>query len=125
MNMSSGARRIGAFALSGALLLAPVALTAAPSATAAPGDSTITLTSAQLTDSGFTKQPNVVGWGGTATISAHSGSFAPVGGISTTVKADGTYSVTFEVTESGRCGYTLGAGLNEEWLGVEFQLRTT
>jgi hypothetical protein len=270
-------RRISAFALSGALLLAPVVLVAAPSATAAPGDKAITLTAAQLTDAGFpktpntaawdpgtaalltqtaaqwqdvvitgkapryadpgalltmsrfvpsdlkgsgvqkplnitayavgdqtegtspefigfqfqftttgsgkalpggrssavtlgekelaaagfTKQPNVVGWGGTATISAHrvqagapvtlkgtapatlkagtaltlnrftatdkqgSGSFTPVGGISTSVKVDGTYSLTFEVNERGRYGYTFGAGLNEGWLGVEFQLKAT
>ena len=54
-----------------------------------------------------------------------SGHFDPVGTVSTVVKADGTYELTFEVNERGRYGYTLGAGLSEEWIGVEFQLTTT
>ena len=37
----------------------------------------------------------------------------------------GTFELTFEVNQPGRYGYTLGAGLNEEWIGIEFQLKTT
>ena len=29
------------------------------------------------------------------------------------------------LAQPGRFGYTLGAGLNEEWIGIEFQLKTT
>ncbi len=54
-----------------------------------------------------------------------SGHFEPVGTTSTVVKADGTFELTFEVNQPGRYGYTLGAGLNEEWIGIEFQLKTT
>ncbi len=123
--------------------------------------SAVTLSQKKLTEAGFTKKPNVVGWGGTATLSAHkapagapvtikgtapkelqagtvltlerftatdkqgSGSFSPVGNVTTTVKSDGTFSLTFEINEQGHYGYTLGAGLNEEWIGIEFQLKTT
>ncbi len=115
----------------------------------------------KLAAAGFTKKPNVVGWGGTATISTSkakagapvtisgtaptelkpgtvlslerfvatdkkgSGHFEPVAATSTVVKSDGTFELTFEVNQPGRYGYTLGAGLNEEWIGIEFQLKTT
>lgn len=130
-------------------------------APSAGSSSAVTLSGPKLTAAGFTKKPNVVGWGGTAVISTHkakagapvtitgtapsevkpgtvltlerfvptdkkgSGSFEPVGSVSTVVKADGTFELTFEVNQAGRYGYTLGAGLNEEWIGIEFQLKTT
>lgn len=131
---------------------------AAPSS----GQSTaVHLNSRQLAKAGFTKKVNTVGWGGTATISAHkvpagspvtikgtapdyvkpgtvlqlerfvatdklgSGSFTPLPGIQTQVATDGTFSITFEINERGRYGYTLGTPLGEEWVGMEFQLRTT
>ncbi len=123
--------------------------------------SAVVLRAKRLAAVGFTKAPNVVGWGGTAVISANrakagtpvtlsgtapaelkpgtvlalerfvptdkkgSGHFEPVGNVATVVKADGTYSLTFELNQKGRYGYTFGAGRNEEWLGVEFQLKTT
>ena len=131
-----------------------------------PAPSTASSTAVQLkgkklSAAGFTKKPNVVGWGGTAAIStskAKAGApvtisgtapaelrparsspssassrptrrapahFEPVGSTSTVVKADGTFELTFEVNQPGRYGYTLGAGLNEEWIGIEFQLKTT
>lgn len=129
----------------------------------APGTGSATsveLTGKKLAAAGFTKKPNVVGWGGTASISTAkaragapvtisgtapaelkpgtvlslerfvptdrkgSGHFEPVGSTSTVVKADGTFELTFEVHQPGRYGYTLGAGLNEEWIGIEFQLKT-
>lgn len=121
----------------------------------------VTLSGPKLAAAGFTKTPNTVGWGGTATLSTSraragspvtisgraptnlkpgtvltlqrftptdrkgSGHFDPVGNVSTVVKADGTYELTFEINERGRYGYTLGAGLSQEWIGVEFQLTTT
>lgn len=117
------------------------------------------LTSKQLTRAGFTKTVNVVGWGGTATISASaakagapvtitgkapeaikpgtalqlerfvatdklgSGHFEPIG-AQTIVKDDRTFTLTFEVNQRGVYGYTLGAGVGQEWVGMEFQLRT-
>lgn len=123
--------------------------------------SAVDLSGRKLAAAGFTKVPNVVGWGGTATLSTTrakagapvtisgsapaelkpgttlllerfvptdkkgSGHFEPVGNVSTVVKADGTFELTFEVNQKGRYGYTLGAGLNEEWIGIEFQLKTT
>ena len=117
------------------------------------------MTSKQLTRAGFTKTVNVVGWGGTATISASaakagapvtitgkapdvikpgtalqlerfvatdklgSGHFEPLG-IQTIVKDDRSFSLTFEVNQRGVYGYTLGAGVGQEWVGMEFQLRT-
>jgi hypothetical protein len=123
--------------------------------------SAVTLSAKQLDAAGFTRAPNVVGWGGTATISKHrakagtpvaiagtapkevppgtiltlerftatdkkgSGSFSPVGEVTTVVRPDGTFSLTFEINEKGRYGYTLGAGISEQWVGVEFQLVTT
>lgn len=121
----------------------------------------VTLSAGKLAKAGFTKAPNVVGWGGTAALSTNrakagapvtisgkapaqlkpgttltlerfvptdrlgSGSFEPVGTAATVVKADGTYELTFELNQKGRYGYTFGAGLDEEWIGVEFQLKTT
>jgi hypothetical protein len=133
------------------------------SGTAAPkgSSSAVSLTAKQLEKAGFTRSANVVGWGGTATLSRHnakagtpvtisgtapkelvpgtvlslerfaatdkkgSGSFTPVGDVVTTVQPDGTFSLTFEVNEKGRYGYTLGAGISEQWVGIEFQLKTT
>jgi hypothetical protein len=60
-----------------------------------------------------------------ATDKKGSGSFSPVGDITTTVQEDSTFSLTFEINELGRYGYTLGAGVGEEWVGIEFQLKTT
>ena len=121
----------------------------------------VTLSAGKLAKAGFTKTPNVVGWGGTATLSTNkakagapvtmsgkapsqlkpgtslalerfvptdklgSGSFEAVPNVTTVVKADGTYEITFELNQKGRYGYTFGAGLDEEWIGVEFQLKTT
>lgn len=117
------------------------------------------MTSKQLARAGFTKGVNVVGWGGTATISTSaakagtpvtisgkapdaikpgtalqlerfvatdklgSGHFEPLG-IQTVVKDDRNFSLTFEVNQRGVYGYTLGAGVGQEWVGMEFQLRT-
>jgi hypothetical protein len=61
----------------------------------------------------------------TATDKKGSGSFAPVGNVTTTVQEDGTFALTFEINEVGRYGYTLGAGVNDQWVGIEFQLKTT
>jgi hypothetical protein len=131
-------------------------------ATKVPGSSkAVTLSAAQLAKAGFAKVPNVVGWGGTATLSTRktpagtpvtisgkapaqlkpgtvltlgrfvatdkkgSGHFEAVDSVQTTVQSDGSFSLTFEVNQPGRFGYTLGAGLNEEWIGIEFQLKTT
>ena len=60
-----------------------------------------------------------------ATDTKGSGSFEPVANVQTVVRSDGTYSLTFEVNQPGRYGYTLGAGLDQQWVGVEFQLKTT
>jgi hypothetical protein len=134
---------------------------AAPSSTSKWSAAAVQLSGPKLAAAGFTTTPNVVGWGGTATLSTSkaragspvtiagrapaelkpgtvltlqrfaatdkkgSGSFEPVGSISTVVKPDGSFELTFEVNEQGRYGYTLGAGLNEEWIGIEFQLKTT
>lgn len=54
-----------------------------------------------------------------------SGSFEAVPGVQTQVATDGTFSVTFEINTKGRYGYTLGTAVGEEWVGMEFQLRTT
>jgi hypothetical protein len=132
-----------------------------PSSTTKWSAAAVPLSGQKLAAAGFTKTPNVVGWGGTATLSTSttragspvtiagrapaelkpgtvltlqrfaatdrkgSGHFEPVGNVSTVVKADGTYQLTFEVDERGRYGYTFGAGLDEQWIGVEFQLKTT
>jgi hypothetical protein len=136
--------------------------TTGPSTLAPKGSAfALSLTAKQLARAGFTRTPNVVGWGGTATISAHraragapvtltgtapkelaagtvltlqrfvptdkrgSGSFVPVGDVITTVQSDGTFALAFELNEPGRYGYSLGAPLNQQWLGIEFQLKTT
>ena len=131
--------------------------TGTPSGSAAA----VELSGKKLAKAGFTKKPNVVGWGGTATLSAHranagtpvtlkgtapkevapgtvltlerfvptdkkgSGSFAPVGNVATVVKPDGSFTLVFEVNETGRYGYTFGAALGQQWVGIEFQLKTT
>lgn len=135
--------------------------TGAPSP--APGGSSVAvqLKAKKLAAAGFTRTPNVTGWGGTATISTHrakagapvtisgtapaelvpgtvltlerfvptdkkgSGHFEAVDSIQTVVAANGTFALTFELNQQGRYGYTLGAGMNEQWIGVEFQLKTT
>jgi hypothetical protein len=132
-------------------------------ATRGPGGSStaVPLKAKKLAAAGFTRTPNVVGWGGTAAISTHrapagapvtisgtapaelkpgttlilqrfvptdkkgSGHFESVDSVQTVVAADGSFTLTFEVNQQGRYGYTLGAGLNEEWIGIEFQLKTT
>lgn len=133
------------------------------SSTLAPKGSAyaVSLTAKQLARAGFTRTANVTGWGGTATLSAHraragapltitgtappelaagsvltlerfvptdkrgSGSFTRVGDVSTVVQSDGTFALTFELNEPGRYGYTLGAPLGEQWIGIEFQVNTT
>lgn len=129
---------------------------------AAPGGaaSAVQLTGRQLAKAGFTRTPNVVGWGGTATISRSS---APAGApitirgtapdfvepgttlrltrfvptdkkgsghfedlpVTTKVKADRTFELTFELNVPGTFGYGLGAAQNFEWVGIEFQVTTT
>ena len=54
-----------------------------------------------------------------------SGSFESVPGVQTQVATDGTFQLTFEINQVGRYGYTLGTAVGEEWVGMEFQLRTT
>ncbi len=123
--------------------------------------SAVQLSAKQFAAAGFTRTPNVVGWGGTASISASSakagtpvtisgtapaevkpgsvltlhrfvptdrqgsGHFEPVGNVSTLVAADGTFSLTFEINQPGRAGYSLGTTVGQEWVGIEFQLKTT
>jgi hypothetical protein len=48
-----------------------------------------------------------------------------MGDVTTVVREDSTFGLTFEVNEKGRYGYTLGAGIGEQWIGIEFQLKTT
>jgi len=54
-----------------------------------------------------------------------SGSFESVPGVQTQVATDGTFQLTFEINQVGRYGYTLGTAVGQEWVGMEFQLRTT
>ncbi len=54
-----------------------------------------------------------------------SGSFEQVAGVQTQVATDGSFSLTFEINQTGRYGYTLGTAVGQEWVGMEFQLRTT
>lgn len=62
----------------------------------------------------------------TATDKMGSGSFAPVGDIATVVNPDGSFSLTFEINEKGRYGYSLGAVVGQDqYAGIEFQLKTT
>ena len=135
-------------------------ITGSGSAAAQGSASAVQLTSRQLTKAGFTTTPNVVGWGGTATIDR---STAPAGApititgtapefvkpgttlqlsrfvatdrkgsghfenlpITTKVKADGTFELTFELNVPGTFGYGLGAAQKFEWVGIEFQVTTT
>ncbi len=126
-----------------------------------PNDAAVILTAKELGRAGFTKVPNIVGWGGTGTLSrakakagqpitvsgkapaqltpgtiltlkrfvatdrSGSGSFVPVGTAITAVQGDGTYSLTFEPAERGVYGYTLGASQADQWLGLEFRVKTT
>lgn len=53
-----------------------------------------------------------------------SGSFESLG-ISTQVATDRTFSLTFEINTKGVDGYSLGSVEGEEWIGMEFQLKTT
>ena len=67
--MNQRARQLAISITAGAMVLAPV-LALAPSASA---DTTVTLTSQQLTQEGFPKKPNVAAWGGgTASLPTHS-----------------------------------------------------
>lgn len=130
------------------------------SASAKGSANAVQLTSRQLAKSGFTKTPNVVGWGGTATISrttAPAGAPITISGtapdvikpgttlqlsrfvatdrqgsghfedlpIRTKVKSDGTFELTFELNVPGTFGYGLGADMEFDWLGIEFQVTTT
>jgi len=54
-----------------------------------------------------------------------SGSFETLPGIQTQVATDGTFSMTFEINVKGVYGYSLGTIQGEEWVGMEFQLKTT
>lgn len=117
----------------------------------------VTLTSGQLARAGFTRTPNVVGWGGTASLSSSrvtpgqsvtvagtapsvakrgqvlqlksfvatdrrgSGHFDDVG-ITTKVRKNGTFTLTFTPSGNGTTGYTLGFPGQFEWLGLEFQV---
>lgn len=54
-----------------------------------------------------------------------SGHFEPIGNVQTVVAADGTFTLTFELNQPGRYGYSLGTAQNFEWVGIEFQLKTT
>ncbi len=54
-----------------------------------------------------------------------SGHFEPVVGAQTKVKSDGSYSLTMELSKRGLHGYSLGLEQGGEWVGVEFQVKTT
>jgi len=135
--------------------------TTGDSTAAAKGSAqSVQLTSKQLRRAGFTKTPNVVGWGGTATISrtkAPAGAPITISGtapefvdpgavmqlsrfvatdkkgsghfeqlpISTVVKDDRTFELTFELNVPGTFGYGLGVDEEFEWVGIEFQVTTT
>lgn len=53
-----------------------------------------------------------------------SGSFETLP-IQTQVATDGTFQLTFEINQVGRYGYSLGTVVGDEYVGMEFQLRTT
>ncbi len=135
--------------------------TTGDSTAAAKGSAqSVQLTSKQLRRAGFTKTPNVVGWGGTATISrttAPAGAPITISGtapefvdpgavmqlsrfvatdkkgsghfeqlpISTVVKDDRTFELTFELNVPGTFGYGLGVDEEFDWVGIEFQVTTT
>jgi hypothetical protein len=135
------------------------ALVGAPAGLAAD----VTLTSAQLTDSGFPKKPNVSAWGGTAQLGTHrapqwtdvvirgtagsstqpgqvltmqryipdnaqgDGTFKPLN-ISTTVGADRSFVLHFQLGQSGLFGYRVGYSTDSptpEFVGFQFQFETT
>lgn len=54
-----------------------------------------------------------------------SGTFVPVGNAITAVQADQSYTLVFELDQRGVYGYTLGAVSGDQWLGTEFQVKTT
>jgi len=54
-----------------------------------------------------------------------SGSFEAIPGALTQVATDRTFSLTFEINQRGVYGYSLGAVVGDEWVGMEFQLKTT
>jgi hypothetical protein len=56
-----------------------------------------------------------------------SGALQPVGNVQTVVAADGTFSLTFEINERGRYGYSLFADVPNTFDAyvIEFQLKTT
>ena len=60
-----------------------------------------------------------------ATDTRGSGHFEVVPGVLTTVRDDGTYAVQMELNEPGLSGYSLGIGVGQQWVGIEFQLETT
>lgn len=135
--------------------------TTGDSSAAAKGSSqSVQLSRQQLARAGFTKTPNVVGWGGTATISrtkAPAGAPITISGtapsevkpgavmqlsrfvatdkrgsghfedlpVSTVVKKDGTFELTFELNVPGTYGYGLGVDEEFDWVGIEFQVTTT
>jgi hypothetical protein len=51
-----------------------------------------------------------------------SGHFEPTG-ITTKVRKNGGFSLTFEPADRGLFGYTLGYPTQSEWIGIEFRLR--
>lgn len=140
---------------SSALLLGGVGL--------APAASAVDLTPAQLTEAGFPKKPNTVGWGGTAVISTHrapqwqdviitgkaadstqpgqlltmqrfvpedtqgSGTFRDLA-ISTTVSADRSFTLHFQIGLPGTFGYRVGYttdSFSPEFVGFQFHFTTT
>ena len=59
-----------------------------------------------------------------ATDKLGSGSFVPLQ-FTTVVQADGSFTLVFELNEPGVFGYTLGAPIGEQYVGIEFQVKTT
>ncbi|HEY7821581.1 MAG TPA: hypothetical protein VIG24_02045, partial [Acidimicrobiia bacterium] len=131
-----------------------------PDASAKGSSQSVQLTNKQLRRAGFTKVPNVVSWGGTATMSrtkAPAGAPITISGtapdvvdpgavmqlsrfiatdkrgsghfenlpVSTVVKDDRTFELTFELNVPGRYGYGLGVSEEFDWIGIEFQVTTT
>lgn len=131
-----------------------------PDASAKGSSQSVQLTNKQLRRAGFTKVPNVVGWGGTATLSrskAPAGAPITISGtapdvvdpgavmqlsrfiatdkrgsghfenlpVSTVVKDDRTFELTFELNVPGQYGYGLGVDGEFDWIGIEFQVTTT
>ncbi|MFZ4486636.1 MAG: hypothetical protein ACOYO9_08620 [Candidatus Nanopelagicales bacterium] len=70
-------RNLGLGVLGVAIALAPMTLLAPSASAAAPMDSVVMLTQAELKDAGFPRRPNTVGWGkGTAQVKPHKASTA-------------------------------------------------